>query len=251
MDQNCTYRSLLDTREKQGCGFVLLLDPDDLSQNNIGRTVSFAANNGVDAFFVGGSLLLGNDFDQVVFEIKKAAGEKPVILFPGSVQQISPHADALLFLSLISGRNPQYLIGNQVLAAPLLWRMNLEAISCGYMLVESAGLTSAQFVSHTLPIPREKPKIALAHALAAQYLGMKSVYLEAGSGARETVPDAMIQLLKENLSIPVIVGGGICSPEEAHRKSVAGADFIVIGNHFQDERHQQSMPEFAEAIHRR
>jgi len=177
------------------------------------------------------------------------AGEAPVILFPGSVFQVSRHADAILYLSVISGRNPAYLIDNQVLAAPIVWQMQVEAISCGYMLIESGQMTSAEFMSNSRPIPRNKPDLALAHALAAQYLGFKVVYLEAGSGAQLSVPEEMIMAVSKTISIPVIVGGGIRTPEMAQKKVAAGASLVVIGNHFEDPQNFSRIKEFADAIH--
>ncbi len=249
MKNGKTYRKLLSIRESRGAGFVLLLDPDKLSQETIDSSVTAAIEAGVDIFFVGGSFLMEENFNEVVREIKRVALDHPVVIFPGSLYQISPHADALLFLSLISGRNPEHLIGNQALAAPILWKMKLEAISCGYMLIESGGLTSAQYVSNSAPIPRNKPGIALAHALAAQYLGMKTVYLEAGSGAQLSVPEEMISAVTEHVEIPVLVGGGIRTPEEAAAKVRAGADFVVVGNFFEEHGNLTLMKEFAEAIH--
>ncbi|MHA2344857.1 MAG: geranylgeranylglyceryl/heptaprenylglyceryl phosphate synthase, partial [Candidatus Hodarchaeales archaeon] len=134
--------------------------------------------------------------------------------------------------------------------APMVWKMQLEAISCGYMLIESGALTSAQFLSNSFPIPRNKPEIALAHTLAAQYMGMKTVYLEAGSGAKMTVPEEIIYLVSRNIEIPVFVGGGIHTPEEAEEKVKAGAHFIVVGNYFETEGNYSLMKEFADAIHR-
>jgi phosphoglycerol geranylgeranyltransferase len=150
---------------------------------------------------------------------------------------------------VISGRNPAYLIENQVLAAPHVWQLQLEAISCGYMLIESGQMTSAEFMSHSRPIPRHKPELALAHALAAQYLGFKTVYLEGGSGARLSVPEEMITAVSESISIPLIVGGGIRTPEQAQKKVAAGASFVVIGNHFESDHNFSSMKEFSDAIH--
>jgi putative glycerol-1-phosphate prenyltransferase len=247
--KTATYNRLLEITRHKGCGFVLLLDPDKLKLSAIPDIISHAIENGVDAFFVGGSLLHGNDFDHCIQQIKKAAGSYPVIIFPGSIFQISAHADAILFLSLISGRNPEHLIGNQVLAAPVIHQKQLEAISCGYMLIESGTLTSASFVSNSLPIPRTKPGIALAHALAAQYLGLKSIYLEAGSGAKETVPEEMIQLVAANVELPIFTGGGIRTPEVAAQKARAGANFVVIGNFFEEKNSAARMREFADAIH--
>ncbi len=245
-----TYQKLLSILQKQRTGFILLLDPDRLSPEQARDNVIHAGEAGVDAFLVGGSFLLDKNFNEIVKAVKESAGERPVIIFPGSLFQISPHADALLYLSLISGRNPEHLIGNQAMAAPILWRMKLEAISCGYMLIESGSLTSAQYVSNSNPIPREKPGIALAHALAAQYLGMKTIYLEAGSGAKQTVPETMIRQISEVVEIPLLVGGGIRSPEEAQKKAEAGANFVVIGNFFEEHQNYDLMKEFADAIHK-
>lgn len=244
-----TYQTLQEILKRRKAGFVLLLDPDDVPEAQIAEKVAAAIRAGVDAFFIGGSFLIEKNFNTFVQQVKQAAGEHPVVLFPGSLQQISPHADAILFLCLISGRNPEYLIGNQAVAAPLLWKMQLEAVSCGYMLIESGTLTSAQYVSNSIPIPRNKPAIALAHALAGQYLGLKTLYLEAGSGAKYTVPEEMIALLHRHIEIPLIVGGGIRTPEAAARKVAAGADFVVVGNFFESEGSYALMQQFAEAIH--
>jgi putative glycerol-1-phosphate prenyltransferase len=244
-----TYQNLLSITKNLGAGFVLLLDPDRLPLEQVERTIVTARENGVDAFFVGGTLLLSKNFDEFVQRAKAVAGEAPVILFPGSVFQVSRHADAILYLSVISGRNPAYLIDNQVLAAPIVWQMQVEAISCGYMLIESGQMTSAEFMSNSRPIPRNKPDLALAHALAAQYLGFKVVYLEAGSGAQLSVPEEMIMAVSKTISIPVIVGGGIRTPEMAQKKVAAGASLVVIGNHFEDPQNFSRIKEFADAIH--
>ncbi len=249
MPEHSTYQKLLEITGKRGSGFVMLIDPDKLPYRQIGKQIETAADAGVDAFFIGGSYLIEENFNRYISEVKRFAGDIPAIIFPGSTRQISAHADAILFLSLISGRNPEHLIGSQVTAAPLIWKLNLEAISCGYMLVESGQLTSVQYSSNSLPIPREKPSIALAHGLAAQFLGMKSIYLEAGSGAVQTVPEAMIRLLREHLDILIFVGGGIRTPEEAARKALAGAHFVVVGNFFEEGENLSRLKEFAEAIH--
>jgi phosphoglycerol geranylgeranyltransferase len=244
-----TYENLLSLTREKRAGFVLLMDPDRLPLDRVNSTVIRARESGVDVFFVGGTLLLSRHFDDFVRRVKESAAENPVIIFPGSVFQVSRYADAILYLSVISGRNPAYLIDNQVLAAPLVWQLQVEAISCGYMLVESGQMTSAEFMSNSHPIPRNKPDLALAHALAAQYLGFKLVYLEGGSGAQLTVPEEMIMAVSKTISIPVVVGGGIRSPEMARKKVEAGASLIVIGNHFEDSDNFSRIKEFAEAIH--
>ncbi len=247
--QHTTYQKLRAIQEARGAGFVLLIDPDKLPQQDIPAVIGRAVEQGVDALFIGGTFLFQQEFNPFVQAVKQAAGDVPVILFPGSIFQLSPHADALLYLSLISSRNAEYLIGNQVQAAPLVWKMGLETIPCAYMMVESGKLTSAAFLSNSHPIPRDKPDVAVAHALAAQYLGMQLVYLEAGSGAQQTVPNAMIQAVQQVVELPVIVGGGIRSPQEAAAKVEAGASFVVIGNFFENPHHRAAIREFAAAIH--
>lgn len=226
---------------------MILLDPEKLPLGSLGEVVSRASEGGVDAILVGGSTLYSGGFDAFVCAVK-ASSDLPVIIFPGGAYQISKSADALLFLSLISGRNPQYLIGEQVKAAPLLKKHGVETIPVGYMLIESGSLTSVQFISNTLPIPREKIEVAVSHALAAQYLGMKMVYLDGGSGARSSVPDEMIREIRDAVSIPILVGGGIRKPEEASRKVASGASFVVTGNVI--EENPSMVKNFALAIHR-
>ena len=251
MIKDKTYQKLLKIIELRGSGFIQLIDPDKLSWEKAPDLISSSIEAGVDAFFVGGSFLMAENFNEFVKHIKLHAGDHPVIIFPGSLYQISPNADAILFLSLISGRNPEHLIGSQVAAAPILWKLGLEAISCGYMLIESGKRTSAEFVSNSIPIPKNKPNIALAHALAAQFLGMKTIYLEAGSGAQESVPSEMISLIHEEINVPLIVGGGIRSPETASEKIKSGANIIVVGNFFEKEGSSALMKEFADAVHTR
>jgi putative glycerol-1-phosphate prenyltransferase len=245
-----TFKKLQEIVQRRGAGFVLLLDPDQLQINQIEEVVRPAKENGVDLFFIGGTLLLNKNFEEFVQKVKEHAGAVPVILFPGSIFQVSQYADAILYLSVISGRNPAYLIDNQVLAAPVVWQMQLESISCGYMLIESGQMTSAEFMSNSRPIPRNKPDLALAHALAAQYLGFQTVYLEAGSGAQLSVPEDMVTAVSKTISIPVMVGGGIRTPESAAKKVEAGAAFVVIGNHFEDLKNHSKINEFADAIHK-
>jgi len=173
----------------------------------------------------------------------------PVVIFPGALNQISGYADAILYLSLISGRNAEYLIGNQVVAAPIIKHLNLEAISTAYLLIESGQKTSVEFMSGTSPIPRDKTDIAVAHAIAAELLGFKLLYLEAGSGAKKTVPELMVETVCRSVKIPVMVGGGIKSPDVANQKVKAGADIVVVGNHFEKNANNKIIKQFAEAIH--
>ena len=244
------FEKLLQLKEKRGAGYFVLIDPDKQEIPQALKLAEKCVSSEVDALLVGGSLLFAHMFDELVQGIKKVC-DIPVIIFPGSTKQISPYADAILFLSLISGRNPNSLIGEQVVAAPIIKSMGLEAIGTAYMFIESGNVTSAQFISDTRPIPREKPDIAIAHALAAEFLGMKMVYLEAGSGAKYSVPEKLIAVVKSYISMPMIVGGGIRTPEEAKKKVLAGADFIVTGNILEKNQDPALIKAFANAIHLR
>jgi phosphoglycerol geranylgeranyltransferase len=185
--------------------------------------------SGADGILVGGSFLAGVEFNEFVKKIKKYTS-LPVIIFPGNSMQISSYADGILFLSLISGRNPQYLIEEQVRAAPIIKKTKLEVIPTGYILVEGGSFTSVGFMSNTFPIPQDKIELTKYHALAAEYLGMKLVYLDAGSGARKSISTQMIREIKNYISIPLIVGGGIKTPEEVVEKLKEGVNGVVIGN---------------------
>jgi phosphoglycerol geranylgeranyltransferase len=240
------YQKLLNVRDEKGAGFLVLLDPDRMSLQDIVDLARKSEQAGADGFLVGSSLLLSTRFDEAVKEIK-AHVKVPVTIFPGNANQVSRHADAILFLSLISGRNPHLLIGEQVKAAPAIREFGLEPIPTGYMLIESGASTSVQFMSDTQPIPRSKPDIVKAHALAAEYLGMKMVFLEAGSGAENPVPDNIVRQVKDFISIPIIVGGGIKDPDVAYSKAKNGASFVVIGNFLEED--DSLIKEFAEAIH--
>ena len=244
------YQKLLDIRDKNGAGYFVLLDPDKKSLEDLVATARACETHAVDALLIGGSLLFLEDFNGVVKAIKQSVSI-PVILFPGNGRQLSKHADAVLFLSLISGRNPYYLIGEQVLAAPAVRALGLEPIPTGYMLVESGKTTAAEFISNSKPLPREKPEIAVAHALAAEYLGMRLVYLEAGSGAKASVPEEMVRAVSQSVSIPVIVGGGIRTPQEARAKVEAGASFVVMGNILEKKQNHSLIETFATAVHRK
>ncbi|TSA20119.1 geranylgeranylglyceryl/heptaprenylglyceryl phosphate synthase [bacterium] len=243
-----TYDRLLKVRQERGAGYFVLLDPDKNDLESLPSFIREATEAGADGFLVGGSLMLTNVFEDHLRTIKQNTSV-PVIIFPGSIMQVSPLADAILFLVLISGRNPDYLIGNQVIAAPIIRRSGLEALSTGYMLVEAGNTTSAEFMSNTKPIPRDKPDIALAHALAAELIGMKLLYLDAGSGARESVSDDMLRTIAQRCSLPIIVGGGIRTPEDARKKVEAGASFVVTGTITELNNHHSFIREFAEAVH--
>ena len=241
------YQKLLDIRKKKGCGFLVLIDPDRKSTRQLANYVRQCEKAGVDAFLFGSSLMIANHFEKTLKAVKKVT-QKPVIIFPGSSSMVSTHADAILFLSLVSGRNPNLLIGEHVKSAPMIKMMKLEPIPTAYILIESGVLTSVSYMSNTLPIPRDKPDIACAHALAGQYLGMKLVYLEAGSGADKPVPLEMVEQVSKYIDIPVIVGGGIREADYAAKVARAGASFIIVGNALEDTPDMVS--QFAKAIYR-
>ncbi|MAF12685.1 geranylgeranylglyceryl/heptaprenylglyceryl phosphate synthase [Candidatus Poribacteria bacterium] len=234
--------------ESRGAGYLVLVDPDGVDDDGVKRLAEAGADAGVDAFLVGGSLLMRDGLDDTVTRLREESGI-PTILFPGGSTQLSAHADAILFLSLLSGRNPEFLIGEQVRAAPIIREYELEPIPTAYLLIEGGVYTSVQFMSGTFPIPRDKPDIAMAHALTAQYLGMKLLYLEGGSGAKWAVPDEMIRCIRTYTDLPVIVGGGITKPEMAAAKVRAGAHFVVTGNVLEGDGSAPLLQEFSSAVH--
>ncbi len=243
-----TYNYLLNTISSKGAAYLVLLDPDKIGVDRLPEFVKYCEKSGVDGFLIGGSLMLNNNFELFIKKVKQST-KVPVIIFPGSVQQVSGAADAILYLSVVSGRNSEHLIGKHVIAAPLIKEAGIEPISTGYILIESGVTTTAQYMSGSLPIPRNKPEIAAATALAAEYLGMKFIYLEAGSGAENTVPDEMIKKVSSFCSVPVIVGGGIKTPNVARRKIENGAKLIVTGNFFENESNWDMIKDFADAVH--
>lgn len=220
---------LQELRQKKKKAFAVLIDPDKVQTDQVLDLTRMASACGVSFFFVGGSLLTNDHIQQVVPMIKLNCNI-PVILFPGSIYQIVPTADAIFFLSLISGRNPELLIGQQVLAAPLLKNSQLEVIGTGYMLIESGNNTTVNYISGTQPIPRHKPEIASCTAMAGEMLGLSALYMDGGSGAKYPISSEMISAVRKHTDIPLIVGGGIRSVAEAERIWQAGADVIVIGN---------------------
>ncbi len=247
---NSTYTTLIKKSEQFGAGYLILIDPDKTDEKKLPEFIRHATDAGVDGFLVGGSLIMDNSFHHCIRTIKNNTNV-PVIIFPGNVQQVSNEADAILFLSLISGRNPEYLIGSHVVAAPMIKKIGLETIPTAYLLIESGKTTSAEFMSNTKPLPRHKPDIAVAHSLAAEYLGFKMLYLEAGSGAENSVPEEIIHAISQHTSLPLIVGGGITSPEIARKKVEAGAKFIVTGNVLEKNGEKDFIKEFVSAIHKK
>ena len=232
--------------KEKGAGFIVLIDPDRKNDKKLETLVENANCSGVDAILVGGSLMMDGRSHDRVARIKDIANI-PVIFFPGGVGQINEYYDAMLFMSVISGRNPHYLIGEQVIAAPIVKDLGIEAIPTGYMLLDGGSATTVEFMSGSLPIPMDRPDIAIAHALAGQYLGMKLIYLEAGSGAKYPVPIETIEQIDRETIVSLVVGGGIRTPNAAAERVNAGASFIVIGTAI--ENSSEIMAEFAIAIH--
>ncbi len=241
------YDKLLEMKDRRA-NYFALIDPDSIEPDKVKEISMMFEENGVDGILVGGSLMLKDNFNKVLKTIKESV-QIPVIIFPGIFDFVSPYADALLLLSVVSSRNPQMLIGEQVRAAPLIKKFSLESIGTGYILIEGGKISSVQYMSFSQPIPKDKADIAVAHALAAQYLGMKIIYMDAGSGALMPISDSMIKKVKENIELPLIIGGGIKSPEIAYQKAKAGADFVVIGSATEEKRDPTLIKEFADAIH--
>lgn len=225
----------------------MLIDPDfGQDEAQLERTVQNACMAKADLIFVGGSLLTSASFDRCVALVKQWS-TKPVVLFPGSPSQLSRHADAVLFLALISGRNAELLIGHHVTAAPTIKALGIEAIPMGYMLIDGGKPTTVSYVSQTLPIPHNKPGIAAATALAGELLGLRSIYMDTGSGAERTVAPEMIAAVRAAVDLPIIIGGGIRTAEQARQLCEAGADVLVVGTAFEeDPEHIFAM---SEAVH--
>ena len=223
------YKNILISKKQGKKLFAILIDPDKQKNSDLLLIIKNANKSKVNYFFVGGSLLINDNLNDCIKTIKENS-KIPVILFPGNTMQINPKADGILFLSLISGRNPDLLIGKQVISAPILKQTELEIISTGYMLIDSGKATTASYMSNTVPIPREKNAIASRTAIAGQYLGMKLIYMDGGSGAEQPITSDMIKQVSNCIDIPLIIGGGICNAKKAIENCEAGADLIVVGN---------------------
>ena len=223
---------------------AILIDPENTNHpNDLAELLETVSQSMVDYIFVGGSLVTHNRIDEVVTAIKSNSN-LPVVLFPGGLNQISAHADAILFLSLISGRNPEFLISKQVAAAPLVKKIGLTAIPTGYLLIGTT--SSASYMSNTIPIPYQKSDIAKATAIAGEMMGQQVIYLDAGSGASEPVRADMIIEVRKVITVPLIVGGGITCFDEAYTALEAGADILVVGN--ATEKKPQTIREIAGAV---
>lgn len=240
------YQELVRRKAIGQKSFVVLIDPDKTSLEQVGPLVEKSEQADVDFFFVGGSLVVSTHLEELIGAIKKRT-KIPVILFPGSPSQVTPVADGLLYLSLISGRNPELLIGQHVISAPAVKKSGLEIISTGYMVVDGGIPTTVSYISHANPLPANKNEIAVCTALAGEMLGFKLIYLDAGSGAIHPVRASMIQAVSEQIQIPLIVGGGITTPQKAIENCRSGADLIVVGNAI--EKDSDLIRSISEAIH--
>lgn len=222
---------ILQDRHKVGKkSIAVLIDPDKVEDPaSLTRLLHLASENCVDFLLVGGSLITTTNLSEVIRQIKEAINI-PVILFPGNSMQIDPGADAILFLSLISGRNPDLLIGQHVIAAPILKNNRIEVMPTGYMLINSGRITSVAYISNTMPIPDDKYSLAACTALAGTMLGLQLIYMDAGSGAEKEISPRMISTVRKAIDKPLIVGGGINTTAKAIAALQAGADMIVIGN---------------------
>jgi len=241
------YTHILSSKKKQSKLFAILIDPDKQDSNQLISIINKANKAKVDLFFVGGSLLIDDKLEQCI-EAIKSNSKIPVLLFPGNAMQVSKKADGILFLSLISGRNSQMLIGQQVISAPILKQTNLEVISTGYMLIDSGEATTASYMSNTPPIPHNKHNIAAATAIAGEMLGLKIIFLDGGSGAKKAISTKMIKSVSSQINIPLITGGGITSAEKAIENCNAGADIIVVGNAIENEN--SLISEISKAVHK-
>jgi phosphoglycerol geranylgeranyltransferase len=223
-------KSLRDKHRQGKKSIAVLIDPDKVvDPAKLTQLINLASENCVDFFFVGGSLITTANLADVVRKIKEHV-TIPVVLFPGNSMQIEPNADALLFLSLISGRNPELLIGQHVIAAPIIRNTKLEVIPTGYVLINSGKITSVAYISNTTPIPDDKYSLAACTAMAGEMLGLQAMYLDAGSGAEKEISVKMIAAVRHAIGVPLIVGGGINTSQKALKALEAGADMIVIGN---------------------
>ncbi len=222
-------------------GFAVLLDPDKLDPQSLDDRIAAINASSVDYIFVGGSLISTDNMDMVLTQLSEHT-DVPKILFPGNSLHVHPKADGILLLSLISGRNPEFLIGQHVIAAPMLKRSGLDILPTGYILVDGGRPTTVSYISNTTPVPADKPDVAAATALAGEMLGLKYIYLDAGSGALFPVREEMIRMVKNTVGVPVIVGGGMRTKEDVQKALNAGADIVVIGNAIEKN------PEFLQEI---
>ncbi len=240
------YQSLIEKKRQGKKSFAVLIDPDKVDNPMLDELTSLAVAAKVDYLLVGGSLVISNHLDDCVQQIKKNCSI-PVILFPGSPSQVSKYADALLYLSLISGRNPELLIGQHVVSAPFVRQSGLEIMPTGYIVIDGGAPTTVSYISNALPVPADKNEIAMCTAMAGEMLGMKLIYMDSGSGAKRPITESMIKSVADHIEAPLINGGGITDPEKAYLDCKAGADVIVVGNAI--EKDASLIKEMSDAVH--
>lgn len=243
---NRIYNSLTEKKRHGKKSFAVLIDPDKVNNEKMQRLIDLAIGAKVDYFLVGGSLVISNYLDECIQYIKRSCNI-PVVLFPGSPSQVSKYADALLYLSLISGRNPELLIGQHVISAPVVKNSGLEIMSTGYIVIDGGAPTTVSYISGAAPLPSDKDDIAMCTAMAGEMLGMKIIYMDSGSGAKRPITESMIEKVSQSISVPLIIGGGITDPEKAYLNCKAGADVIVVGNAI--EKDESLIFEIAAAVH--
>ncbi len=227
------FKHISDLKKQNKKMFALLIDPDKQSKSSLINIIDKAKNANADFFFVGGSLLTTDNLNYCISIIKENC-KIPVILFPGNTMQVNNKADGILFLSLISGRNAEMLIGKQVISAPIIKKSGIEILPTGYMLIDSGKQTTVSYMSNTTPIPYDKNDVASCTAMAGEMLGLKLIFMDGGSGAQNPISEKMISSVRKTVSCPIIVGGGINSGEKAFLNCKAGADIIVVGNAIED-----------------
>jgi putative glycerol-1-phosphate prenyltransferase len=238
--------TLLEKKQKKQKQLAVLIDPDSVNENQLIELCNLCNQAKVDLILVGGSLITNGFWNKCVTIIKSLT-QIPVLLFPGNIMQVHDEADAILFLSMISGRNADLLIGKHVLAAPMLKKSGVEVIPTAYMIVDGGNITSVMYMSNTMPIPHDKNNIAVCTAMAGEMLGLKVMYMDAGSGAKQPISSSMVQEVADCVSAPLFVGGGIRTAEQALLSAQAGADVVVVGNAF--EKNPNLILEICSAIH--
>jgi len=240
------YNTITLRKKANKKSFALLIDPDKQGEKQLISIIEKAEKAKTDYFFVGGSLLTNDSLDLCLSTIKEKS-KIPVILFPGNAMQVNNKADGILFLSLISGRNADMLIGKQVITAPILKQSSLEVLPTGYMLIDSGKPTTVSYMSNTTPIPANKDTVAACTAMAGEMLGLKLIFMDGGSGAKNPISKEMIKTVRTSIDAPLIIGGGISTGEKAISNCKAGADIIVVGNAI--EKDDKLISEIADAIH--
>lgn len=246
MKSSKIYHSLCQRKSEGKKSFAVLIDPDKVDDRKMEHLLRLSLDAGVDYFLVGGSLVISDYMDDCVKMIKRHS-DIPVLIFPGSSTQVSSFADGLLYLSLISGRNPDLLIGQHVVSAPSIRKSGLEVISTGYMVIDGGAPTTVSYISNATPLPADKNDIAMCTAMAGEMLGMKLIYMDAGSGAQRPITESMIEVVAQNIDVPLFTGGGIRNAEKAYLLCKAGSDVIVVGNAI--EKNSSLIRELSDAIH--